>query len=255
MVRTSKHNQAQLMVAYRLHFDEANLRMIELARSGRLGQVRIFHSIFTQQVKAGDTRLQIRVGGGPLLDIGIYCVNAARYLFQSEPTEVFAAASRSRDARFREVPEMHAVIMRFPGNRLATFTSSFGAADRAEYDVIGTKGTARLENAYGYAEGMRALISIGNRTHTIRYPRHDQFGPQLLYFSDCILHRRTPQPSGLEGTVDVAIIEALHQSAARGRMVTIRLRAAPARRPSLSQAVRFPPISPPPLVRTSSPTK
>lgn len=255
MVRAAKQNKTQLMVAYRLHFDEANLRMIEVAHSGRLGEVRIFHSLFTQQVKAGDTRLQARVGGGPLLDIGIYCINAARYLFQSEPIDVFAAASRNNDARFQEVPEMYAVIMRFPGDRLATFTSSFGAADRAEYDLLGTSGTLRLENAYEYTEGMRALITVGNRTATIRYPRGDQFGPQLLYFSDCILHKRTPQPSGLEGTVDVAIIEALHQSAARGRVVKIRLRATPARRPRLSQAARCRPVSPPPLVRASSPTK
>ncbi|NGZ04092.1 MAG: gfo/Idh/MocA family oxidoreductase [Nitrospira sp. WS238] len=255
MVRAAKQNRTQLMVAYRLHFDEANLRMIEVAHSGRLGEVRIFHSLFTQQVKAGDTRLQARVGGGPLLDIGIYCINAARYLFQSEPIDVFAAASRSNDVRFQEVPEMYAVIMRFPGDRLATFTSSFGAADRAEYDLVGTSGTLRLENAYEYTEGMRALITVGNRTETIRYPRRDQFGPQLLYFSDCILHKRTPQPSGLEGTVDVAIIEALHQSAVRGRVVKIRLRATPARRPRLSQAARCRPVSPPPLVRASSPTK
>ena len=255
MVRAAKQNKTELMVAYRLHFNEANLRMVQLANSGRLGQIRIFHSLFTQQVKEGDTRLQARTGGGPLLDIGIYCINAARYLFQAEPTAVFAAASRTRDARFREVPEMYAVIMRFPEDRLATFTSSFGAADRAEYDLIGTKGTARLEKAYEYTEGMRALITMGKRTHTIRYPCRDQFGPQLIYFSDCILHKRAPQPSGLEGTLDVAIIEALHESAARGRAVKVRHREAPARRPSLSQLARCPAVSPPRLVRATSPTK
>ena len=255
MVRATKQNQTQLMVAYRLHFDEANLRMIELANSGRLGRIRVFHSLFTQQVKGGDTRLQARIGGGPLLDIGIYCINAARYLFQSEPTDVFAVGSRTNDARFREVPEMYAVIMRFPEDRLATFTSSFGAADRAEYDLVGTKGAARLEKAYEYSEGMRALITIGNRMQTTRYPKRDQFGPQLLYFSDCILHRRMPQPSGLEGTLDVAIIEALHQSAARRRMVKIRYRDTPTRRPSLSQMARCGPVSPPPLVRATAPTE
>ncbi len=255
MVRVASRNKAQLMVAYRLHFDEANLRMVELANSGRLGRIRIFHSLFTQQVKAGDTRLKARIGGGPLLDIGIYCINAARYLFQAEPTEVFAAASRTGDSRFREVPEMHAVIMRFPEDRLATFVSSFGAADRAEYDLIGTKGTARLESAYEYAQGMRALITIGDRTKTKRYPNRDQFGPQLLHLSDCILHKRSPEPSGLEGTLDVAIIEALQDSAARGRSVKVRYREAPARRPSLSQLARCPAVSPPRLVRATSPTK
>jgi predicted dehydrogenase len=223
MVRVASRGQAQLMVAYRLHFDEANLRMLELANSGRLGHIRIFHSLFTQQVKAGDTRLIADVGGGPLLDIGVYCINAARYLFQAEPTEVFAAASRTGESRFREVPEMHAVIMRFPEDRLATFVSSFGAADRAEYDLVGTKGTARLESAYEYAQGMRALITVGDRTTTKQYPKRDQFGPQLLYFSDCILHKRSPEPSGLEGTLDVAVIEALQKSAARGRSVKVAI--------------------------------
>lgn len=255
MVRVAGRTNTRLMVAYRLHFDEANLRMVELANSGRLGRIRIFHSLFTQQVKAGDTRLKAKIGGGPLFDIGIYCINAARYLFQAEPTEVFAAASRAGDSRFREVPEMHAVIMRFPEERLATFVSSFGAADRAEYDVVGTKGTARLEAAYEYTQRMRAVITIGNRTTTTRYPSRDQFGPQLLHFSDCILDKRRPGPSGLEGTLDVAVIQALQESAARGRSVKIRYRDAPARRPSLSQLARCPTISPPRLVRTTSPTK
>lgn len=255
MVRVASRGQAQLMVAYRLHFDEANLRMVELANSGRLGHIRIFHSLFTQQVKAGDTRLKVDIGGGPLLDIGIYCINAARYLFQAEPTEVFAAASRTGESRFREVPEMHAVIMRFPEDRLATFVSSFGGADRAEYDLVGTKGTARLESAYEYAQGMRALITVGDRTTTKQYPKRDQFGPQLLYFSDCILHKRSPEPSGLEGTLDVAVIEALQKSAARGRSVKVRYRETPARRPSLSQLARCPAVSPPQLVRAPSPTK
>lgn len=255
MVRVAGRTKTQLMVAYRLHFDEANLRMVELVNSGRLGDIRIFSSLFTQQVKAGDTRLKASIGGGPLLDIGIYCINAARYLFQAEPTEVFAAASRTGDSRFREVPEMHAVIMRFPGNRLATFVSSFGAADRAEYDLVGTKGTARLESAYEYAQGMRALITVGDRTNTKHYPKRDQFGPQLLYFSDCILHKRSPEPSGLEGTLDVAVIEALQESAARSRSVKVRYRETPARRPSISQLVRCPAVSPSRLIRASSPTE
>jgi glucose-fructose oxidoreductase len=102
---------------------------------------------------------------------------------------------------------------------------------------------------------MRALITIGDRTKTKRYPNRDQFGPQLLYFSDCILHKRSPEPSGLEGTLDVAVIEALQDSAARGRSVKVRYREAPTRRPSLSQLARCQAVSPPRLVRATSPTK
>ncbi|GKS57969.1 hypothetical protein YTPLAS18_14960 [Nitrospira sp.] len=254
MARAADRSRAKLMVAYRLHFNEANLRMIELARSGRLGHVRIFHSLFTQNVRVGDTRLQANIGGGPLLDIGVYCINAARYLFQAEPTEVFAAASRTKDPRFREVAEMHAVTMRFSGDRLATFVSSFGAADRAEYDLVGTKGTARLESAYAYEHGMRAWVTKDGRTETTRYPPRDQFGPQLLYFSDCILHDRVPEPSALEGTLDVAIIDALQRSASKGRVVPIRYHDTPPRRPALSQLYRCPAVTPPLLVDSTAPT-
>lgn len=256
MIRTAERSRSKLMVAYRLHFEEANLRMIELVQSGRLGDVRIFHSLFTQQVKAGDTRLKADIGGGPLLDIGVYCINAARYLFQAEPLEVSALAARSKDLRFREVPEMHGVTMRFPGERLATFVASFGAADRAEYDVVGTKGSARLESAYEYSRPMHASVTIGERTRTIRYPRRDQFGAQVLYFSDCILHPRVPEPSGMEGMLDVGIIEALHRSAQSSRTIAIRIRGSkrPIRRPTLSQLIVCPAVPPPPLVHSKAPT-
>ncbi len=254
ILRVLQRSQAKLMVAYRLHFEEANLRMIELVRSGQLGDVRIFHSLFTQQVRAGDTRLQSRIGGGPLLDIGIYCINAARYLFQAEPVELFAMASRTKDQRFHEVPEMHAVVMRFPDERLATFVASFGAADRAEYDLVGTKGTARLEAAYSYSHDMRAAVTIGHRTRTMTYPRRDQFGPQLLYFSDCILHHSEPEPSGVEGLLDIAIIDALERSVKTGRVVRVGPYQRPAKRPNLSQMIHGSAFTLPRLVRAKSPT-
>ncbi len=254
MVRAARA-RTKLMVAYRLHFDEANLRMIELANSGKLGSVRIFHSLFCQQVKTGDTRLKAQVGAGPLFDIGIYCINAARYVFRAEPVEVMAAAARSNDPRFREVPEMHAVIMRFPGDRLATFVSSFGGADRTEFDLVGTKGSARLESAYEYAQAMQAQVTIGDATRRFRYPKRDQFGPQLLYFSDCVLKNTKPEPSGLEGLIDVAIIEALERSVATGRVVRVRTRDTKRRRPGLSQLFTCPPVPRPRTVKTTSPTR
>ncbi|MEO5955004.1 MAG: hypothetical protein ABIR36_04830 [Nitrospiraceae bacterium] len=62
--------------------------------------------------------------------MGIYCINAARYLFRAEPTEVFAAVASCADTRFAEVDEMVSAVMRFPDSRLATFTCSFGADTR-----------------------------------------------------------------------------------------------------------------------------
>ena len=126
------------MIAYRLHFERANLQAVDVVSSGRIGEPRIFTSVFSQQVKPGNSRLQKSVGGGAIYDMGVYCINAARYLFRAEPTEVFAWNSTSAgDKRFTEVPEMTTAVMRFPNDRIASFTTSFGATDRSVYEVIG----------------------------------------------------------------------------------------------------------------------
>jgi predicted dehydrogenase len=136
---------AKLMIAYRLHFEEATLQAIERVKSGEIGEPRFFHSEFSMTVKPDDIRLQRKHGGGTLYDIGVYCINAARHLFQAEPIEAMALAVADTRPRFEEVDEMTSAILRFPGDRLASFTCSFGAADYSSYRVIGTEGVLRVE--------------------------------------------------------------------------------------------------------------
>lgn len=254
IIQAAEKSGAKLMVAYRLHFDQANLNLISLAQSGRLGDLRIVHSLFTQQVREGDTRLDPKVGGGPLPDIGIYCINAARYVYQAEPYEVLAMRIKSKDPRFRRVEEMNGAFLRFPGNRLASFVCSFGASDRADIDVVGTNGSVRLESAYEYSVGMKQITRIGGRTKTQRYPVHDQFAPQLRYFSSCILRDRQPEPSGQEGMIDVTIIEALDRSARTGQPLKVEV-SSKRTRPSLKQMERIPRPRVPPSVRAPLPTR
>lgn len=227
---------------------------MRLVQSGRLGDVRIIQSLFTQQVRKGDTRLDPKVGGRPLPDIGIYCINAARYIFQAEPSEAFAMQLRNNDARFRGVEEMDGVCLRFPGERLASFICSFRASNRVDVDIVGTKGNVRLESAYKYSADMRQITQIRERITTRRYPVHDQFAPQLKYFTDCILKDKEPAPSGLEGLIDVAIIEALQRSARSGKPVTIRV-PSKRNRPSPHQGMRIARPRVPSQVRVKSPTR
>ncbi len=119
------------MIAYRLHFEEANMKAVEIIQSGKIGEPRIFNSAFTQQVEAGNIRLRDETGGGTLYDIGIYCLNAARYLFPAEPVEVTAYTASNDEPRFKEVEEMASVMLRFPDDQLATFVCSFGAASNS----------------------------------------------------------------------------------------------------------------------------
>src|SRR5438132_3880640 len=199
MIEAAQRNRVKLMIAYRLHFEEANLRAVDIVNSGKLGRPRIFNSVFSQQVKEGDIRLQKELGGGTLYDIGIYCINAARYLFGEEPEEVSAFTGNNGEERFQEVEEACSAILRFPQDKLAGFTSSFGAADVSAYEVVGTKGILRVDPAYEFAESLEHELIIKGETQRRMFPKRDQFAPELLYFSNCIKNNQDPEPSEAEG--------------------------------------------------------
>src|SRR5205085_6521149 len=143
-----------------------------------------------------------------LWDIGIYCINAARYLLGAEPTEAFAwTASRARP-RFREVEESAVAALRFPNGRLAKFWTSSTAPDIASFSLVGSKGQLRLDQAYEYHEPMTLTLTVGERTTRKTHPVRDQFAAELIHFSDCVRRGVEPSPSGAEGLADVAIIRA-----------------------------------------------
>jgi glucose-fructose oxidoreductase len=223
MEQAAESSGAKLMTAYRLHFEEANLEALKICKSKKLGDLRYFSSNFSFQVTdLKNIRLQSDKGGGPVWDIGIYCINAARTVFRSEPIEVTAIAARGPDRRFKEVDEMLSVSMRFPQERLATFTCSFGADTEGFYEVVGTKGAICVEDAYEYA-GPRTLYVMkdGSVKATKKFKKVDQFAPEIAYFSDCILKNRAPEPSAREGYHDVRVIEAILESIETKKSVTL----------------------------------
>jgi predicted dehydrogenase len=242
MIGAARAANVKLMIAYRLHFERANLEVARLARTGKLGELRFFTSDFSMQVSDDNVRLEPpEKGGGPLYDIGIYCINAARYCLSEDPVEVWAAGTRSKDPRFRDVDETVAAVMRFKDERVASFTCSFGAADKSVYSVTGTKGSVTLDPAYEYAVGLSYRLKIGERETKKKFSKSDQFAPELLYFSDCVLNDRNPEPSGEEGLADVQIIEAMLQSISSGRSVRVELRQR-RQRPTMQQEIRSPAV-------------
>ncbi len=253
MITACRRNDVRLMIAYRLHLEHTNLQAVKTAISKKLGEVKIFSSVFTMQVTDPDNiRLDAARGGGPLYDIGIYCLNAARYLFQAEPEEVMAFSASSGDRRFKDVDEMTTAILRFPGNRLASFVCSFGAADVANYQLVGTKGDLCVESAYEYANEMSYWLTVKGQTKEHSVKKHDQFGAELIYFSDCVKKGRKPEPGGEEGLADVRVIQALLRSAKTGR--AIKLTKTPGtRHPKPSQKVSRPGVSRPSLVHVKPP--
>ena len=119
--------------------------------------------------------------------MGVYCIHAARCLFREEPTAILASTASKGEARFRKTEEMTSALMRFPGERRATFTCSIGAAPVGQYALDGTKGTLVADPAYEYAEGLTHRVTINEKTRTRRFPKRDQVAAELVYFSNCIL--------------------------------------------------------------------
>src|SRR5262245_6204971 len=254
MIRACEQRRVKLMIAYRLHFESANLIAIEIARGGEIGEPRLFSSVFSMRVRAGNVRTQARRGAGPWCDIGIYWLHAARYLFRAEPREVTAMRLSGRDPRFSSVDEAYAVSLRFPDERVAQFTCSFGAHDRAEYQVVGTQGHLALDNAYDYAAEMTLSVDGGHGKKTRVFAKRDQIAAELAYFAKCVRDDVDPEPSGWEGLADVRILQAIQSSARFGRAVPIDPIQRP-KRPDLGQQIEVPAHDMPPLVDVERPTK
>ncbi len=251
MIEACRRNRVKLMIAYRLHFEAINLKVIDLVRSGRIGEPKFFNSSFAMTVRPGDIRTRRRMGGGTLYDIGVYCINAARYVFGAEPTEVMALSVNAAGRKLAEIDESTGALLRFEGDRVAAFVTSFNSADVGSYQIVGTEGDILVKPAYEYAGGLGFELTVGGKTTKQHAGKRDQFAPELLYFSDCILKNRQPEPSGEEGLQDVRIVEALYRSARTGRAVRIPP-FRKSKRPSGRQRITRPGIAKPRLVKVES---
>ena len=251
MIDACRRYGVKLMIAYRLHFEEINLGVIDLVRKGRIGDPKYFNSSFSMKVRDENIRTKRELGGGTLYDIGVYCINAARHLFRAEPKEVMAISVNSGADTVEEIDESTGALLRFDGERVAAFITSFNAADTGSYEIVGTRGRIRVNPAYEYAEGLAYEIAVDGRTRKKRVGKRDQFAPELLYFSDCIRRNRQPEPSGEEGLQDVRIVQALYESAETGKAIQIPP-FEPAKQPTGRQRITRPGIEKPSLVKVRS---
>ncbi|PWT97552.1 MAG: gfo/Idh/MocA family oxidoreductase [Candidatus Melainabacteria bacterium] len=251
MIEAARRNRVKLMVAYRLHFEKANMTAVDLIQKGEIGQARLFNSSFTMQVKEGNIRMQAERGGGPLHDIGIYCINAARYLFQAEPIEAMAITAKSADPRFIEIEECCGAVLRFPDEKIANFYCSFGAADVQWYEVIGSEGSIYLEPSYAYDRESELTVRNDGQEERHKFPKRDQFAPELLHFAECILENKEPRPSGEEGLNDLKVIKAIQESAASGKLVAIESHSRSSK-PNRELVIEKPPVITPHLINAES---
>ncbi|SEP77796.1 Predicted dehydrogenase [Faunimonas pinastri] len=251
IIAASEKSGARLMIAYRLHFEPATLAALELLRSGKIGDLRIFSAVFCQHVAASNHRASHGYWAGPVTDMGPYPINAARNVFRAEPTEVFAVGTRRPDLPFN-FDDTVSVTMRFPDDRLAQFTVSYGANEVGQYRVVGTKGDLEVTPGFTFGAPIGHKLTVGDEKSEKKFDPTDQFGGELKYFSDCVINNRDPEPGGEEGLADVVIMEAIERSLASGRPEKVTP-VARSRYADQSEKQELPPIEPPDLINASAP--
>jgi predicted dehydrogenase len=148
---------------------------------------------------------------------------------------------------------MASAVLRFPGERLASFTSSLGSASVDTYTVVGTNGDLRVNPGYGYHDDRDLIRTIQGKERTETFKRGDQFGAELVYFSQCLLDNTKPEPGGLEGTADIRVIEAILESIRSGQAVQLRSFGS-AKHPDQGQKLELPPVNPGKIVNAESPS-
>ncbi|WP_333816890.1 Gfo/Idh/MocA family protein [Tabrizicola sp.] len=217
---------AFLMTAYRLHNEPGTHAMLEAVRSGRIGEPVHVAASFGFQTQAGNHRLKAGHWGGPLPDVGVYCLNAARHILAAEPVAVQAMAVRPpADPRFAEIDASLAVTLLFPGGRLAQFFCSFGSALSESLNVIGTTGEVMLDPAFRFESAMRMRLRDASGETTRTFPQVDHFAGQIAYFSDCIASGTPPEADGEEGLADLQVLLAIDEAARSGTTVPLPPRA------------------------------
>src|SRR3954447_15279901 len=221
MIEAAQQANRKLMIAYRLHYEPLNRKVMQLCAGKALGAVRTFSSSNCQNVTAPNIRLSATLGGGPVGDIGIYSINAARYCTGEEPVEVTAMANQPQDdPRFREVPESVAFTLRFPSGALAHCDCNFGRAPSRRYRVHCEEGSIDMDPAFDY-RGLRLSVRQGEERAELLIGQVNHFAAEMDHFSDCVLNGKDPRTPGEEGLADLRVIAAIAEAARTGRAVPI----------------------------------
>ncbi len=216
MIAACKSAGVKLMIAYRCHYEPTNLKAVSLIRSGALGQVQAIESSFGFNQVLGEWRLDKKMsGGGSLVDVGIYSLNACRYLTGEEPEKFAAFASTiDHDGRFTTVEENLSWTMRFPSGIVASCNTTYGADMDGYFKVHGSKGWMEASPAFDY-DGLHLYAEYSDTHLDEPNPARDpyQFVAQADHFSHCIQNGLEPKTSGEEGLRDMTYIAEIYRAA------------------------------------------
>ena len=225
MVDACRHSNVLLMTAYRKYYEPSTLFLKHLIKSGRLGRIDFIHTAFSELHTPGislpwllDPKM---AGGGPLMDLGVYCVNTTRWMVEEDPIDVTAQSWVNDSERFREVEEGITFRLRFPSGLVVQAASTYSAAPSSFIFVQGSAGWASLSPAFPFDEERHLTAKIGKRRIQRAFPVVDEFAPEIDAFASAIQHHRGVEPDGAQGHRDIIIIQAIYKSARTTRPIAI----------------------------------
>jgi predicted dehydrogenase len=225
MIAACRDAKRLLMIAYRMQYDPYHRELIRMARSGEHGRVRLIEAVNGQNEADIPQWRHFRdqAGGGSLPDVGLYCLNAARYVTGEEPVEITAQTTQpADDPRFREIEDMCAFTLRFPSGTVANCTSGYSFHENRQMRVMMDAAWVGLDPAFSY-EGLRMRIGRkAGRAHAVEqrtYSDRNQFAREMDHFAECIRAGKQPHTPGEEGAQDMRLIAAIYQAAQQGSPV------------------------------------
>src|SRR5271163_2304 len=226
MVEVCREAGVLLMTAYRKYFEASTGYMKKLIADGALGRLEVIHTAFSELHVPGvspEWLLDARIaGGGPLMDLGVYCVNASRWLAGEDPESVSALAWRHDKRRFASVEEGISFRMHFPSGLVVNGSTSYSAAMSSFLFVQGTKGWLCLTPAFPFDEVRRLTGKIAGRHISKSFQIVDEFAPEIDAFAKAIQENSLVEPDGVQGLRDMFILCAIYEAAKKQKSVAVR---------------------------------
>src|SRR5271167_4480352 len=227
MVETCRRNRVRFMTAYRKYFEPSSVALKKMISNGELGRIDVIHTLFSELRPLGDNSpawlfSRKLCGGGPLTDLGVYCINTSRWLVDEDPVTATGTSWVRDKRRFKNVEEGVAFQLGFASGLVLQGTAAYSAAFSSFVHVHGEKGWAELAPAFAFEEERRLSGKIAGRWFARTFKPIDEFALELDYFSECIRKHRRPEPDGEQGLRDIVIIDAIYQAAKKGGTVKIK---------------------------------
>lgn len=226
MITVCQQNNRKLMIGYRMQYDVFSRKLIEMCKNGDLGTIKNIVSCFYQNMgNPQQWRLKKDLaGGGSLFDIGIYCLNAARFLTGEEPIQLSSQiVNDPNDPRFQEVDQNVNWNLVFPSGSTASLSCDFNSHELSTLIVNGTDRSAQLHPAYSYQGQKLILSTLDNQKNKaqidLQLQHQNQFRLELDHFAECIQNNLTPRTPGEEGLQDLFLMEKIYLSAQKNGQI------------------------------------